>query len=78
MTKAQVFVNRGYQISNTERLSNKTKQQVSCCQTTIQEFVKGKKDKRIPKTGYDGEEIDSDTRVWTADEGKIPCEGQQG
>ena len=65
MTKARVFVNRVHQISNTERLSNKTNQQVSCCQTPIQEFgrrmkgrffVKGNKDERITKKCCDGEE----------------------
>ena len=44
----------GDQKGSIERLVNKTNQQISCCQTTI------------------------NTRVWMADEGKIPYEGQQG
>ena len=63
--KTTVFVNHGHPLSSIERLCNKTNQQMSCCQTTIQEFgwrmerrflVKGNKDKRIPKSCCDGEE----------------------
>ena len=55
----------GDQKGSIERLVNKTNQQISCCQTTIQEFgrrmkgrfpVKGNKDKSIPKKCSDGEE----------------------
>ena len=63
--KTPVFVNHGNPISSIERLGNKTNQQISCCQTTIQEFgrrmegrslMKGNKDKRIPKSCCDGQE----------------------
>ena len=49
-------MNHGHPTGNTERLSNKTNQQISCCQTTIQEFgrrmegrflVKGNKDREL-------------------------------
>ena len=64
-TKTPVFVNHGHPVGSIERLVNKTNQQISCCQTTIQEFgwrmerrflVKGNKDKRIPKSCCNGEE----------------------
>ena len=74
MTEAPVFVNHGHPMSNMERLSNKTNQQVSCCQTPIQEFgrrmkgrffVKGNKDERISKKCCDGEEnVDCCERNW--------------
>ena len=63
LTETPVFVNQGHIASSRDRLAKNANQQVSCCQTTIQEFgrrvkgrflVKGKKDKRIPKTGYEG------------------------
>ena len=50
-----MFVNYGHPIRCIERLANKTNQQISCCQTTIQEFgrwmkgrypSKGNKDKK--------------------------------
>ena len=56
LTETPVFVNQGHIGSSHDRLAKNANQQVSCCQTTIQVFVKGKKDKRIPKTGYEGEE----------------------
>ena len=64
-TKTLVFVNHGHPVGSIERLVNKTNQQISCCQTTIQEFgwrmerrflVKGNKDKQIPKSCCNGEE----------------------
>ena len=71
-TKTPVFVNHGHPVGSIERLVNKTNQQISCCQTTIQEFgwrmerrflVKGNKDKRIPKSCCDGQEnVDSRER----------------
>ena len=56
LTETPVFVNQGHIVSSNDIPAKNANQQVNCCQTTIQEFVKGKKDKRIPKTGYDGEE----------------------
>ena len=70
--KTSVLVNHGHPVGNIDRLGNKTNQQISCCQTTIQEFgwrmegrflVKGNKDKRIPKSCCDGEE-NVDFREW--------------
>ena len=64
-------MNHGHPTGNIERLSNKTNQQISCCQTTIQEFgrrmegrflVKGNKDKRIAKKCCDGEEMLTDAK----------------
>ena len=58
-----MFVSYGHPIRCIERLANKTNQQISCCQTTIQEFgrrmkgrylSKGNKDERIPKKCCDG------------------------
>ena len=37
-----MFVNQGHIASSRDRLAKNANQQVSCCQTTIQEFVKGK------------------------------------
>ena len=37
-----MFVNQGHIVSSHDRLAKNANQQVSCCQTTIQEFVKGK------------------------------------
>ena len=67
-----MFVNHGHPTGNTERLSNKTNQQISCCQTTIQEFgrrmegrflVNGNKDKRINKKCCD---VKCDVKCWLA------------
>ena len=64
-TKTPVFVNHRHPVNSTVRLGNKTNQQISCCQTTIQELgwrmkarflVKGNEDKRISKNCCDGEE----------------------
>ena len=60
-----MFLNQGHPISCIERQGNKTNQQVSYCQRTVQEFrrqvegiflVKGNKDERIPKECCDKEE----------------------
>ena len=60
-------------VSNHDRLAKNANQQVSLCQTTIQEFgrrvkgrflMKGNKDKRTPKTDYDGEE---NVNCWVVD-----------
>ena len=59
------FVNNGNPKSCKKRIRNKTNEEISYCQTTIQQFgrrmkgrflVKGNKDKSIPKKCREGEE----------------------
>ena len=64
LTETPVFVKQGHIVSSHDRLAKNAIQQVSCCQTTIRVFVKGKKDKRNPKTGYEGEE---NINCWVVD-----------
>ena len=69
-----VFVSIKYPAWNSERLANEANQQISCCQTTIEEFgrrmkgrffVKGNKDERISNKCCDGEEnVDCCERKW--------------
>ena len=55
LTETPVFVKQGHIVSSHDRLAKNAIQQVSYCQTTIRVFVKGKKDKRNPKTRRRGE-----------------------